>query len=129
MKAVPVSSPKKTLDKRFSLAVSERCFKRACEQIVLLNGRLSDLRLRFTKACLENRRTYQTSLKLKMAVTQGLLLSYYDYAHSKAETVADLRRELFGVEVRIIGSDDNSEYEDTDDSQDTSDSESDEDDY
>ena len=115
MKATPVSAPKKTVDKRFSLVASERRYKRACDQIVLLSGKCSDLRFKFSKACRENQRSYKNRLKLRLALTQGIMQTYYYYAYSQAETVAELRRELFGQEVRIIGSDDTSDSESDDD--------------
>ena len=111
MKATPL----KTLDKRFSLIDSERRFHKACDQIDLLNGKLSDLRFRFTKACQHNSRSYQNRLKLRLAIIQGLVQFYHTYAYSKAETVSHLRRELFGEEVRIIGPDHTSDSESDDD--------------
>ena len=106
MKAIQSTSPRrKTMDKRFSLMDSERRFKRACEQIVQLNYKMSDLQSRYSRAKAENHRSFRYSLRLRLAVVEGLRNMYYDYAHNKAQTVADLRREMYGEDVQIISDD------------------------
>jgi hypothetical protein len=92
----------KTLDKRFSLVDSERRFRRACEQIVLLNHKLEDLQRRYARAKSENRKSFRYSLRLRLAVVEGLRNTYYDYAHGKADHVAELRQELFGERVLVV---------------------------
>ncbi|WAR07335.1 hypothetical protein MAR_017293 [Mya arenaria] len=71
----------RSLDKRFSLTEAEGRFQKACDQIVLLNHRLGE--------CVRN--------------------MYYDFAYSKADRVAELRRELFDESVEIVSGSD-SEY-------------------
>ena len=103
MKATPV---RKTLNKRFSLIDSERRYKRACKQVNLLNSKISDLLSRIAKPAST---PYQCSLKyglgLRLCVVQALRDLYNEYANSKAQTVADLRAELFGENVNIITDD------------------------
>jgi hypothetical protein len=41
-------------------------------------------------------------LRLRIAVVDGMRNMYYDYAHKKAEVVAELRQELFGEVVDIV---------------------------
>ena len=104
MKSTKTTRPhqQKSSDMRFSLMDSERRFKRACEQIVHLNYKMSDLQSRYSKAKLENHRSFRYSLRLRLAAVEGMRNMYYDYAHIKAQTVAELRRHLFGEEVEII---------------------------
>ena len=92
----------KSTDMRSSLMDSERCFKRACQQIVHLNDKMSDLQSRYSKAKLQNQRSFRYSLRLRLAAVEGMRNMYYDYAHIKAQTVAELRKQLFGEEVQII---------------------------
>ena len=107
------SPAKNILDKRFSLIDNERKFKRACEQILQLNQRMDEMQFRYTKAKKANHRSFRYNLRLRLAVIEGLRNMYYDYAHHKAEAVADLRRELFGEEVEIVTDDmSDSEMED-----------------
>ena len=92
----------KSQDKRSKLVESERRFKRACEQIVQLNYSLDALQQRYNRAKKDNHRSFRYSLRLRIAVVDGMRNMYYDYAHQKAETVAQLRQELFGEVVDII---------------------------
>jgi hypothetical protein len=61
------------------IAVAERRFRRACEQIVHLNYRLSGLERRYAKSKREQQRTFRYSLRLRMAVVDGLRDVYYEF--------------------------------------------------
>ena len=74
----------------------ENRFKRACEQIVQLNYSLVALQQRYNKAKKDNHKSFRYSLRLRIAIVDGMRNMYYDYAHKKAEIVAELRQELFG---------------------------------
>lgn len=93
---------KKSFNKKSSLVESERRFKRACEQIVKLNYSLDALQQRYNKAKKDNHRSFRYSLRLRIAVVDGMRNMYYDYAHKKAEAIAELRQELFGEVVDIV---------------------------
>lgn len=88
--------------KSSTLVDSEQRFKRACEQIVQLNYSLDALQQRYNKAKKDNHRSFRYSLRLRIAVVDGMRNMYYDYAHKKAETIAELRQELFGEVVDIV---------------------------
>lgn len=92
----------KNRDKRSTLVDSERRFKRACDQIVQLNYSLDALQQRYNKAKKDNHRSFRYSLRLRIAVVDGMRNMYYDYAHNKAENIAELRQELFGEVVDIV---------------------------
>lgn len=70
---------------------TETRFRRACEQVVLLNDKLEGLQRRYDKARLENHRTFRYNLRLKMASVEGVRNAYYEYACEKAEKIAELR--------------------------------------
>lgn len=70
---------------------SERRFRRACEQIVQLNYRLAAAEKRYTRAKREERRTFRYTLRLRIAVIDGLRDVYYQYAHQKAKDVEELK--------------------------------------
>ena len=86
---------KVSLSKRFTLSDAERRFRRACDQIVLLNQKLGEVQKRYKNARRTNNRSFRYNLRLKLAVVEGVRNMYYDYAYAKADQVADLRRELF----------------------------------
>ncbi len=107
MRSLPAISKK--LDKRFTLMESERRFKKACDQIVLLNQRLGQVQKRYKTAKSENHRSFRYNYRLRLAVIEGVRNMFYDYAYVKADQVAELRRELFDEVVEIVDGSD-SEY-------------------
>ena len=90
------------LNKKSTLVDNEKRFKRACAQIVQLNYSLDALQQRYNKAKKDNHKSFRYSLRLRIAVVGGMRNTYYDYAHKKAEAVAELRQELFGEVVDIV---------------------------
>lgn len=98
-----------SLDKRFTLCDSERRFRKACDQIVMLNQRLGEVQKRYKMAKRSNNRAFRYNLRLKLAVIEGARNMYYDYAYIKADQVAQLRREMFNESVEIVSGSD-SEY-------------------
>ncbi|WAR07323.1 hypothetical protein MAR_017281 [Mya arenaria] len=99
----------RSLDKRFSLTEAEWRFQKACDQIVLLNHRLGEVQKRYKMAKRSNNKAFRYNLRLKLAVIEGVRNMYYDFAYSKADRVAELRRELFDESVEIVSGSD-SEY-------------------
>ena len=65
---------------------------------------MDEMQFRYTKAKQANHLSFRYNLRLRLAVIERLrnMYIYYDYAHHKAEAVAELRRELFGEEVEIV---------------------------
>ena len=52
---------------------TENRFRRACQQIILLNSRLEELQLRYDQARLGNHKSFRYNLRLKMATVEGHL--------------------------------------------------------
>ena len=96
----------RSLDKRFSLTKAEGRFKKACDQIVLLNHHLGEVQKRYKMAKRTNNRAFRYNLRLKLAAIEGVRNMYYDFAYNKADRVADLRRELFDESVEIVSGSD-----------------------
>ncbi|KAK7099938.1 nucleolar transcription factor 1-B-like [Littorina saxatilis] len=78
-------------DLQTRLTEAEKSFKKACEQIVQLNRRLDEMAKRYEKASRENHRSFRYSLRLRMAVTEGVRNMYYEYAANKADDITHLR--------------------------------------
>jgi hypothetical protein len=81
---------------------TERKFRKACLQLIFLNKRINNMKARYKKAKTDNFNRFRYNLRLKLAVVEGVRNMYYEYAHMKAEQVADIRRHLFGDVVEII---------------------------
>ena len=73
---------------------TETRFRKACEQIILLNNKLEELQSRYNWAREEDRKSFRYNLRLKMATCEGVRNTYYEYACLKAEKIAELRCEL-----------------------------------
>lgn len=100
---------------------AEKYFKRSCEQIVQLNRRLDEMAGRYEKASKENRRSYRYTLRLRMAITEGVRNMYYEYASRKADEITELRCRILedtNSEGSSGGSSDHEESQDTDDMED-----------
>ena len=80
----------------------ERRFQRACRQTIMLNNRLTELNRRYGAAKRENMKSFRYTLRLRLAVVQGMRNVYYDYAHQKADEMKALRWELYGEHVIVI---------------------------
>ncbi|WAR19789.1 hypothetical protein MAR_001627 [Mya arenaria] len=74
-----------------TLEQEERKFRRACDQIVLLNERLSSRQFWFKLARDNNRKSLRYPLRLRLAVVDGIRNMYYDYATQKVEEIGLLR--------------------------------------
>ena len=81
---------------QLALDATERKFRRACEQIVLLNYKLSGMQARYDVAREKNLRTFRYSYRLQLAVIEGAKNVYHDYAVLQAERIRGLQMEIFG---------------------------------
>jgi hypothetical protein len=89
---------------------NESRFKKACDQVILLNDRLEGLQRRYNKAREENHRSFRYNLRLRMATVEGVRNAYYEFACEKAEKIAELRYYLT-VDVDSDSEYDTEEYE------------------
>ena len=87
---------------------NESRFKKACDQVILLNDRLEGLQRRYNKAREENRRSFRYNLRLRMATVEGVRNAYYEFACVKAEKIAELR---YYVSFDGVSDSDAEEYE------------------
>ena len=70
----------------------ETNFRRACDQIVLMNKKLEACNVRYRRAKRCDTKSFRYPLRLRLSVIEGVRNMYYDYAQRKAEQVDDLRR-------------------------------------
>ena len=80
---------------------AETKFRRACDQILLLNKQMDDFKDKYSQAKNDNYRGFRYNLRLKLSVIEDVRNMYYDCAYMKAEKVAALRQNLFGEEIDI----------------------------
>lgn len=97
------------------LEVTEKKFKRSCEQIVQLNQKLDDLQLRYNRAKMDDRRSFRYPLRLKIAAVDGVRNMYYEYALREAKKIAAIKGKLYGY--RVVIEEDESDEDDMDSSE------------
>ena len=72
----------------------ETNFRRACDQIVLMNKKLEACNVRYRRAKRCDTKSFRYPLRLRLSVTEGVRNMYYAYAQRKAEQVDEMRRYL-----------------------------------
>ena len=69
-------------------------FRRACDQILLLNNQIDDLQTRYNRAMKANRRSFRYSLRLQLATLEGVRNMFYEYASRRADELEGLQTQL-----------------------------------
>ena len=89
-----------------------------CKQVILLNDYIRGLTKRYLRARAECIRGFRYSLRVRLAVAEGVRNVFYVYARDMAEIIAELRRDLFNQHVQIVTESDeeDEDYSDGDDS-------------
>lgn len=73
---------------------AERSFRRACDQVTSLNRAIQEIQERYDRAGRNHCRMFRYSLRLRMAVTEGVRNMFYEYATIKADEITDLRCQI-----------------------------------
>ena len=88
----------------------DKKFRKACQQIVLLNNQIEALQVRYDRAYKANQRTFRYSLRLRLATLEGVRNMFYEYAYRRADELEALQDQL--VELGVIqDSDEDSDNE------------------
>ncbi|KAK6178896.1 hypothetical protein SNE40_011381 [Patella caerulea] len=83
-----------------TLSETEYRFRRACEQVILLNN---NLQVRYDRARREGQRSLRYDIRLRISVAEGVRNSYYQCAHQKTEEVLSLRNKIRNMaRVKIL---------------------------
>ena len=90
---------------------SDRKFRRACQQIRLLNHRIEDAQTRYDRAYTINRRSFRYTCRLQLATLEGMRNMYYEYACHRADELEVLQEELIGAGLISETSDTEEEME------------------
>jgi hypothetical protein len=70
-------------DMKTELHQTEIRFRKACNQINLLNRKMESIHKRYNCAKKNNHRVFRYKLRLRLAVVEGLRNMYYEYANKK----------------------------------------------
>lgn len=70
-----------------NIAVTRHLFSKACEQIVILNTKVNDTRIRHHQAQNVGNRSASYSLLMRLNCIEGILALYYRYACNRADEI------------------------------------------
>lgn len=73
---------------------AETCFRRACRQILVLNRTITDLHSRYDLAAKQNARAFRYTLRVRIAVMEGVRNMFFEYASMKADKIVELRKQI-----------------------------------
>jgi len=74
--------------------MTDRKFRRACQQIRLLNHRIEDAQTRYDRAYTNNRRSFRYTCRLQLATLEGMRNMFYEYACNRADELESLQEVL-----------------------------------
>ena len=72
----------------------DRKFRRACQQVELLNCQLIDLKQRYDRAAKDSRKSFRCSTRLRLASMEGVRNMMYKYAEVKCVEIQKLQDQL-----------------------------------
>ncbi|KAL3886669.1 hypothetical protein ACJMK2_026649 [Sinanodonta woodiana] len=84
------------------LTETEKKFRKACDQIIILNRKMESVQKRYNRANEANFGIFRYKLRLRLAIIEGVRNVYFEYANRKANNIVNLRRELYGEIVEIV---------------------------
>lgn len=76
------------------MRVLDRKFRHSCRQIMLLNHRIKDEKMRYSRAYKGNQRSWRYTLRLQLATLEGMKNVYYEYAYRRADELEALQDQL-----------------------------------
>jgi hypothetical protein len=87
------------------LIEAENKFIKACQQISVIDRKLQALHHRHRLANATGNRAMRYTIRLTLVTIEGVRTAYYEYAHMKADEIADIRKELAKREATDSSSD------------------------
>lgn len=97
------------------IMVAQTSFRRACNQIMVLNRVISGMQARYDLAMKQNARIFRYSQRVRIAVAEGVRNMFYEYARQKAEYIVELRNQIEQEEQQHDIEDEHHSHYDDDD--------------
>ena len=82
---------------RCDIRALNKIFRRACQQVILMNNRIEEMKARYDRARASNRRSFRYTNRLKLCVIEGVRNMYYDFACSKCDEIEDKQAKLRNI--------------------------------
>lgn len=101
------------------IMVAENVFRRACGQIMVLNRSISEMQSRYEITMKQQARMFRYTLRVRIAVAEGVRNMFYEFAQQKADLIMELRNQIEQIQDQA----DDDEFHEYGDEYDLSDSE------
>ncbi|KAL4218398.1 hypothetical protein ACF0H5_023134 [Mactra antiquata] len=88
-----------TPDLRHRLMTSERYFRRACEQVFILNRLVEETTVRFNIADARQNQITRYNVRLRLSVLEGVRNMFYEFAAKKAADIVELQRHILDADA------------------------------
>ena len=83
---------------RDDLDAAESLFRRACEQVLILNKEVENLTSRYSESEQRGNKAVCYQLRLRISVLEGVRNMFYEYAAQKANVITELQRHVLAVD-------------------------------
>ena len=90
---------------RFQFSTINTKFHVACKQLVAVNNNINMLQARYDRANAAGQKSFRYTLRLKLAVMEGLRTVMYEYACRQADSLDDLECKISQIEDAMSESD------------------------
>ena len=81
-----------------TLFFREQEFKRACDQITILNREITYLHKRYTQVNAHNQRSFRYNFRLRIATLEGVRCVFYKYAEHRASMLDQINQQLYTLQ-------------------------------
>lgn len=71
-------------------------FEKACEQLIKLDQKISDLQNSYSSSIETDRKTFKIVYRMQLATLEGTHEAYIEYIERKVDEIRKLKRSLFG---------------------------------
>ena len=79
---------------RDDLDAAESLFRRACEQVLVLNKQVENLTSRYSESEQRGNKIVYYQLRLRISILEGVRNMFYEYAAQKANVITELQRHI-----------------------------------
>lgn len=97
-----------------AIAETDAKFKKACQQLILLNNQIDGIQVRYDRAAKHSGRVAKYNYRIKLCVVEGVRNMFYEYAVRLADKIDDLRRQAGMIVLREEEEDEVEEFEEED---------------
>lgn len=97
--------PKSTSDSALArFDTVDRKFRRARQQIQLLNNKIHDIQGRYDQAYKADSRSFRYTYRLQLSTLEGIRNAFYEYACQRADDLEELQQVLIGMGLISVSS-------------------------